>query len=109
VFRLPDVLSPVEALSLVVTSAVVKVTDDAVGLAISLRCDVLREGDRAAAKEPPRLEERHPEGQPSVAPSVVVRRRTPPVALLGGLGALVLGVAFALGRMSGHRHGWLPG
>ena len=60
---MPDALDGVESLGLVVTSAVVKVTSEGVGLAMSLRCDVRRAADgdvRSAAptngngKLPPR-------------------------------------------------------
>jgi len=54
VFHMPDVLDPVEALSLVVSSGVVKVTPDAMGLAVSLRCDVLRASKRLPAESPTR-------------------------------------------------------
>jgi hypothetical protein len=48
VFRMPDALDGVDALGLVVTGAVVKVTKEAVGLAVSLRSDVRRSDERDA-------------------------------------------------------------
>ena len=45
VFRMPDALDGVESLGLVVTGAVVKVTSEGVGLAVSLRCEVGRAAD----------------------------------------------------------------
>jgi hypothetical protein len=48
VFPMPDALEGVDSLGLVVTDAVVKVTSEGVGLAVSLRPDVQRVSDRAS-------------------------------------------------------------
>ncbi len=45
VFPMPDALDGIESLGLAVTGAVVKVTSEGVGLAVSLKCDVRRTGD----------------------------------------------------------------
>jgi hypothetical protein len=56
VFNLPEMLDPVEGLALTATSAFVKVTNDAVGLAVSVRCDVLRGAERSV------VDSQRPEG-----------------------------------------------
>jgi hypothetical protein len=108
VFHLPDALAPVESLGLVVTGGVVKVTNEAVGLAVALRCDVRRADQQRASENPPPDAERHP------APLPAARRSAPSAAWLspatmatrGCIAALALGAVFALGRASRHRQRW---
>jgi hypothetical protein len=111
-FHLPESLHPVESLALVATRAAVKVTNEAVGLAVSLRCHVLR-GDNPRA-----LESTSRNVQSPLAPQVTAGHRATPttarlsavaLSMRGGIAALALGAAFALGRAMRHGHGWLVG
>jgi hypothetical protein len=103
IFRLPDILEPAESLSLTVTSALVKITTEALGLAISLRSDIHRGGEAtvaapAAPAEPP-PEKLHVAPRPLQSPA--------DFAVRSAIAGLALGVVFALGRASRHRSSWL--
>ncbi len=103
VFRLPDILRPAESLGLTVTSALVKITAEALGLAISLRSDVHRAGDAAVA---PPVADDPPTRVASPAPAL---QSPADFAVRGAIAGLALGVVFALGRASRHRSSWLRG
>jgi hypothetical protein len=107
VFKLPDLLEPAEALALTVTSAIVKVTTEAVGLAICLAADIRRGGETAATTST------------SDVPSPPPNRPAPPtpipllspgdLAVRGAIAGLALGAVFALGRASRRHTGWFAG
>jgi len=110
VFNLPTLLEPAEALALSVTSAVVKVTSEALGLAISLRSDIRRGRDNGPKDAPP-ASDPPPPSKAAVAPTTSARPLLSPVAIAvrGVVAALALGAVFALGRASRPRNLWLPG
>jgi hypothetical protein len=110
VFRLPDLLEPAEALALTVTSAVVKITTEALGLAISLRSDVRRGGD-AGPKDTPSASDPPPTSKAAVTPTTSAMPLLSPAALAvrGLVAAVAFGAIFALGRASRPRSFWLPG
>jgi hypothetical protein len=109
VFHLPDSFAPVESLALVLTSAVVKVTNEAVGLAISVRCDVLRGDDGGVVDSESGDVPSSPVS--AVIPAPLATPSTAGLASLalavGGIAALALGAMFVLGRATSHHHGWL--
>ena len=120
VFQLPDLLKPAEALSLTITGAVVKVTTEALGLAIAIRSDVKRGGARDEAIEangtPPPSKAAAPVA-PSTTATPATTATTAAAPLLSPaafgvraiLGAVAIGAVFALGRASRPRSSRLLG
>ncbi len=117
VFPLPAALETTAAFGLHVKAGTVRVTDDALGFAVSFSTQVQRrvdgiDGAPISAANPSERREGSPSDTPRpqasqawLAPSA--RRTRSLLALPGAVAALALGAAFALGRGSAPRRRWL--